>query len=59
MLLLGVHADEGVAAQRGGTPRGPEVSWLESAGIPLYRGHGRISAERVVEVTGATAPPPR
>jgi pyruvate/2-oxoglutarate dehydrogenase complex dihydrolipoamide dehydrogenase (E3) component len=30
-----------------------QVSWLESAGIPLYRGHGRISAERVVEVTGA------
>ncbi|MEU0790706.1 NAD(P)/FAD-dependent oxidoreductase [Amycolatopsis sp. NPDC005961] len=30
-----------------------QVSWLESAGIPLYRGHGRISAARVVEVTGA------
>ncbi|MEA5365406.1 NAD(P)/FAD-dependent oxidoreductase [Amycolatopsis sp., V23-08] len=30
-----------------------QVSWLESAGIPLHRGHGRISAERVVEVTGA------
>ena len=28
-----------------------QVSWLESAGIPLYRGHGRISADRVVEVT--------
>ncbi|MEV7041781.1 NAD(P)/FAD-dependent oxidoreductase [Amycolatopsis sp. NPDC051061] len=30
-----------------------QVSWLESAGIPLFRGHGRISADRVVEVTGA------
>jgi pyruvate/2-oxoglutarate dehydrogenase complex dihydrolipoamide dehydrogenase (E3) component len=30
-----------------------QVSWLESVGIPLHRGHGRISAERVVEVTGA------
>jgi pyruvate/2-oxoglutarate dehydrogenase complex dihydrolipoamide dehydrogenase (E3) component len=30
-----------------------QVSWLESAGIPLYRGHGRISSQRVVEVTGA------
>ncbi|XVU27703.1 dihydrolipoyl dehydrogenase family protein [Actinoplanes sp. CA-054009] len=30
-----------------------QVSWLESAGIALYRGQGRISAERVVEVTGA------
>jgi len=30
-----------------------QVSWLESAGIPLHRGHGRISSERVVEVTGA------
>jgi pyruvate/2-oxoglutarate dehydrogenase complex dihydrolipoamide dehydrogenase (E3) component len=30
-----------------------QVSWLESAGIPLYRGHGRISSARVVEVTGA------
>jgi pyruvate/2-oxoglutarate dehydrogenase complex dihydrolipoamide dehydrogenase (E3) component len=29
-----------------------QVSWLEQAGIPLYRGHGRISSERVVEVTG-------
>ena len=28
-----------------------QVSWLESAGIPLYRGHGRLSADRVVEVT--------
>jgi pyruvate/2-oxoglutarate dehydrogenase complex dihydrolipoamide dehydrogenase (E3) component len=28
-----------------------QVSWLESAGIPLYRGHGRISGDRVVEVT--------
>ncbi|MDQ7810806.1 NAD(P)/FAD-dependent oxidoreductase [Amycolatopsis sp. A133] len=30
-----------------------QVSWLGSAGIPLYRGHGRIAAARVVEVTGA------
>ncbi|GAB3576208.1 NAD(P)/FAD-dependent oxidoreductase [Amycolatopsis endophytica] len=30
-----------------------QVSWLESAGITLYRGHGRITAERVVEVSGA------
>ncbi|MFJ1761372.1 dihydrolipoyl dehydrogenase family protein [Amycolatopsis sp. NPDC088138] len=30
-----------------------QVSWLESAGIPLHRGHGRITAERVVEVTAA------
>jgi pyruvate/2-oxoglutarate dehydrogenase complex dihydrolipoamide dehydrogenase (E3) component len=34
-----------------------QVSWLDSAGIALHRGQGRISAERVVEVTapdGAT-----
>ncbi|MBM2619356.1 NAD(P)/FAD-dependent oxidoreductase [Actinoplanes sp. LDG1-06] len=30
-----------------------QVSWLESAGIELYRGQGRISGERMVEVTGA------
>ncbi|WIV56080.1 dihydrolipoyl dehydrogenase family protein [Amycolatopsis nalaikhensis] len=30
-----------------------QVSWLESAGIPLFRGHGRIAGDRVVEVTGA------
>jgi pyruvate/2-oxoglutarate dehydrogenase complex dihydrolipoamide dehydrogenase (E3) component len=30
-----------------------QVSWLASAGIPLYRGHGRLAAARVVEVTGA------
>ena len=29
-----------------------QASWLDSAGIALYRGQGRISAERVVEVTG-------
>ncbi|MEU7875208.1 NAD(P)/FAD-dependent oxidoreductase [Dactylosporangium sp. NPDC049140] len=29
-----------------------QVSWLDSAGIKLYRGQGRISADRVVEVTG-------
>ncbi|WP_408055611.1 dihydrolipoyl dehydrogenase family protein [Streptomyces apricus] len=28
-----------------------QVSWLDSAGIALYRGQGRISSERVVEVT--------
>ncbi|TQS45084.1 dihydrolipoyl dehydrogenase family protein [Cryptosporangium phraense] len=30
-----------------------QASWLESAGIALYRGQGRIAGERVVEVTGA------
>ncbi|GLY43283.1 oxidoreductase [Amycolatopsis sp. NBRC 101858] len=30
-----------------------QVSWLDSAGIALFRGHGRIGGERVVEVTGA------
>ncbi|WP_250007599.1 NAD(P)/FAD-dependent oxidoreductase [Actinoplanes sp. M2I2] len=29
-----------------------QVSWLESAGIALHRGQGRIAADRVVEVTG-------
>ncbi|MCG5439843.1 dihydrolipoyl dehydrogenase family protein [Micromonospora foliorum] len=29
-----------------------QVSWLESAGIALHRGHGRIASARVVEVTG-------
>ncbi|GAA1712954.1 NAD(P)/FAD-dependent oxidoreductase [Kribbella yunnanensis] len=29
-----------------------QVAWLESAGIPLYRGHGRITGGRSVEVTG-------
>jgi pyruvate/2-oxoglutarate dehydrogenase complex dihydrolipoamide dehydrogenase (E3) component len=29
-----------------------QVSWLGSAGIALYRGQGRITAHRVVEVTG-------
>lgn len=29
-----------------------QVSWLDSAGIALYRGLGRISADRVVEVIG-------
>ncbi|GIM97065.1 dihydrolipoyl dehydrogenase family protein [Paractinoplanes toevensis] len=28
-----------------------QVAWLESAGITLYRGQGRITSERVVEVT--------
>ncbi|MFK4547953.1 pyruvate/2-oxoglutarate dehydrogenase complex dihydrolipoamide dehydrogenase (E3) component [Streptomyces tendae] len=28
-----------------------QVSWLDSAGIKLYRGQGRISSTRVVEVT--------
>ncbi|MCO1597471.1 NAD(P)/FAD-dependent oxidoreductase [Micromonospora sp. RHAY321] len=29
-----------------------QVSWLESAGIALHRGQGRIRSARVVEVTG-------
>ncbi|MET8524343.1 NAD(P)/FAD-dependent oxidoreductase [Micromonospora sp. NPDC005172] len=29
-----------------------QVSWLESAGIVLHRGQGRISSARVLEVTG-------
>ncbi len=29
-----------------------QVAWLDSAGIALYRGQGRISSDRVVEVTG-------
>ncbi|WP_433199687.1 dihydrolipoyl dehydrogenase family protein [Dactylosporangium sp. CS-047395] len=29
-----------------------QVAWLDSAGIHLYRGQGRISAARTVEVTG-------
>ncbi|MEU7679363.1 NAD(P)/FAD-dependent oxidoreductase [Micromonospora taraxaci] len=29
-----------------------QVSWLESAGIALHRGQGRISSARAVEVTG-------
>ncbi|MER7246993.1 NAD(P)/FAD-dependent oxidoreductase [Kribbella sp. NPDC000426] len=28
-----------------------QAAWLESVGVPLYRGHGRISSDRVVEVT--------
>ncbi|MCM4078103.1 dihydrolipoyl dehydrogenase family protein [Paractinoplanes hotanensis] len=30
-----------------------QVSWLDSAGITLVRGQGRISGEQTVEVTGA------
>lgn len=30
-----------------------QVSWLESAGIALYRGQGRFASARIVEVTGA------
>ncbi|WP_406065967.1 dihydrolipoyl dehydrogenase family protein [Micromonospora sp. NBC_00860] len=30
-----------------------QVSWLDSAGIALYRGHGRIGSDRIVEVAGA------
>jgi pyruvate/2-oxoglutarate dehydrogenase complex dihydrolipoamide dehydrogenase (E3) component len=30
-----------------------QVSWLASAGITLHRGTGRLSSDRVVEVTGA------
>ncbi len=29
-----------------------QVEWLQSAGIDLARGHGRIAGERVVEITG-------
>jgi pyruvate/2-oxoglutarate dehydrogenase complex dihydrolipoamide dehydrogenase (E3) component len=29
-----------------------QVAWLDSAGIPLHRGHGRITGDKVVEVTG-------
>ncbi|MHA4951062.1 dihydrolipoyl dehydrogenase family protein [Micromonospora sp. SD19] len=34
-----------------------QVSWLNSAGITLYRGQGRISSDRTVEVTGADTAP--
>ncbi|WP_406187246.1 dihydrolipoyl dehydrogenase family protein [Streptomyces sp. NBC_01006] len=30
-----------------------QADWLNSAGIPLVRGHGRLAGERRVEVTGA------
>ncbi|WP_405433523.1 dihydrolipoyl dehydrogenase family protein [Micromonospora sp. NBC_00617] len=30
-----------------------QVAWLNSAGIALHRGQGRLSSDRVVEVTGA------
>ncbi|MCP2167441.1 dihydrolipoyl dehydrogenase family protein [Goodfellowiella coeruleoviolacea] len=30
-----------------------QVSWLDSVGVPLFRGHGRIAGDRVVEVTAA------
>jgi pyruvate/2-oxoglutarate dehydrogenase complex dihydrolipoamide dehydrogenase (E3) component len=30
-----------------------QVAWLDSAGIALHRGQGRIAGDRVVEVTGA------
>ncbi|MQY40598.1 Dihydrolipoyl dehydrogenase [Streptomyces sp. RB17] len=29
-----------------------QAAWLEQVGVPLYRGHGRISSVRNVEVTG-------
>ncbi|MFC5952896.1 FAD-dependent oxidoreductase, partial [Pseudonocardia lutea] len=29
-----------------------QVAWLDQAGIALFRGHGRLAAPRVVEVTG-------
>jgi pyruvate/2-oxoglutarate dehydrogenase complex dihydrolipoamide dehydrogenase (E3) component len=29
-----------------------QVAWLDQAGISLFRGHGRLAASRVVEVTG-------
>ncbi|MFG3556857.1 dihydrolipoyl dehydrogenase family protein [Micromonospora sp. NPDC047557] len=34
-----------------------QVSWLNSAGIALYRGQGRISSDRSVEVTSADGAP--
>lgn len=30
-----------------------QVSWLDSVGVDLLRGHGRLAGERVVEVTAA------
>src|SRR5690606_11644186 len=30
-----------------------QVSWLESIGADLYRGHGRLTGERTVTVTGS------
>ncbi|WP_290054788.1 dihydrolipoyl dehydrogenase family protein [Amycolatopsis solani] len=30
-----------------------QVSWLDSVGVPLLRGHGRIAGDRIVEVTAA------
>ncbi|MBG6103933.1 dihydrolipoamide dehydrogenase [Micromonospora vinacea] len=30
-----------------------QVSWLDSTGIALYRGQGRIGSDRIVEVAGA------
>jgi pyruvate/2-oxoglutarate dehydrogenase complex dihydrolipoamide dehydrogenase (E3) component len=33
-----------------------QVSWLESAGIALHRGQGRISSERVVRSPAPTVP---
>ncbi|MGW3345945.1 dihydrolipoyl dehydrogenase family protein [Nonomuraea rubra] len=32
-----------------------QAAWLEQAGIPLYRGQGRITSARTVEVTGDNA----
>jgi dihydrolipoamide dehydrogenase len=29
-----------------------QASWLEQVGVPLYRGHGRLTSARTVEVTG-------
>ncbi|MFG1764576.1 dihydrolipoyl dehydrogenase family protein [Micromonospora parva] len=34
-----------------------QVAWLNSAGITLYRGQGRISSDRTVEVTGTDGAP--
>ncbi|CCB78111.1 putative oxidoreductase [Streptantibioticus cattleyicolor NRRL 8057 = DSM 46488] len=34
-----------------------QVAWLESAGIELVRGHGRLAGERRVEVRGADGTP--
>jgi dihydrolipoamide dehydrogenase len=31
-----------------------QASWLDSVGVALFRGHGRIGGDRAVEVTGAS-----
>lgn len=36
-----------------------QVKWLESAGITLLRGHGRLAGERTVQVGSRPTPPAR